>query len=53
MQKDILKKPYSIGTIMERVITTFSQVKNKSFNEHCESFKEMLRACPHHEISGW
>nr|GEW22703.1 reverse transcriptase domain-containing protein [Tanacetum cinerariifolium] len=42
--------PPSKTTHLKNEISRFTQRFEESFGEACERFKEMLRACPHHEF---
>nr|GEW46059.1 reverse transcriptase domain-containing protein [Tanacetum cinerariifolium] len=43
--------PPSKTTHLKNEISRFTQRLEETFREACEQFKEMLRACPHHEFT--
>nr|GEZ14758.1 reverse transcriptase domain-containing protein [Tanacetum cinerariifolium] len=43
--------PPSKTTYLRNEIINFLQKPNKTFNEACERFKDLLRQCPHHRFS--
>nr|GEY28588.1 hypothetical protein [Tanacetum cinerariifolium] len=43
--------PPSKTTYLRNKITNFLQKPNEAFNEAWESFKDLLRQCPHHDFS--
>ena len=55
MQHEFLKKFYPKGrtNTIRRAITGFAQLPGEQIHESWERLKELLRKCPHHDLSKW
>ena len=40
-------------TKLKNNITTFTQFENESLYDVWERYKDLLRRCPHHQLSAW
>ncbi|XP_058208135.1 uncharacterized protein LOC131321145 [Rhododendron vialii] len=55
MSAAFLKKFFPIGKTLRfrQEITTFQQAENEQFYETWERYWDLIRKCPHHDISKW
>ncbi|CAN6476089.1 unnamed protein product [Victoria cruziana] len=55
LQREFLKKYFPIGktNYYRRAIYLFTALEGESFHQAWEMMKDLLRKCPHHQISRW